>query len=204
MCKAFVRGPVLDVEPSRSATAIECWREAQHQHHQHDPEKIPAFVSAFMDTSNTAEHVLFTGPRDRAGHRLAVTTDGRPGGIIALVRLSALVDAWGPLLGWTEDFDGQRIWTPRPIISIDNIREAALHDNDEHGDPPLHPGAVGVVERALVAERLLSPSHVNGYFGRYKKRAYRAWQKRAGFPVTGIPTLADLSRLALRRGFDVR
>jgi peptidoglycan hydrolase-like protein with peptidoglycan-binding domain len=202
-CKQFVREAVLAVSPSQSTTAIECWHEARHQHHTQDPEKVSAFVPAFMDTSNPAEHVLFTGPRDRAGHRLAVTTDARDGRI-GLVRLADLVHGWGPLLGWTEDFDGQRIWTPHPIISIANVWDAADHDGDEKGDSPLHPGAVGVVERALVAERLLSPRFVNGYFGPRKKRAYKAWQTRAGYPVTGRPTLADLSRLGIRQGFDVR
>jgi hypothetical protein len=203
-CKQFVRDPVLDVSPSRSLTAIECWHEARHQHPQHDPERVPAFVPAFLDTGNPAEHVLFTGPRDRAGHRLAVTTDGAPGDRIALVRLAALVDSWGPLLGWTEDFDGQRVWTPRPMIQIANLRDAALHEADVHGDPPLHPHAVGVVERALVAERLLAPRFVNGKFGPRKRHAYAVWQRRAGFLETGIPSLADSSRLGNRHGFDVR
>lgn len=203
MCKAFVRTGV-DVDPSRSGTAIECYREAVHQHPQHDPEKYPAFVPAFMDTSNPAEHTLFTVGRDRQGHRLAVSTDAGPGHTIALVRLAELSDAWGPLIGWVEDFDGQRVWIPRPMIKIANVRDSALHERDERGDPPLHPIAVGVVERALVAERLLSPRFVNGYFGPRKRHAYAVWQKRTGSLETGIPSLADLSRLGIRHGFDVR
>jgi hypothetical protein len=202
-CKQFVREAVLDVTPSRSLTAIECWREAQHKHQVHDPEKVPAFVPAFMDTSATAEHVLFTGPRDQHGHRLAITTDAH-NGLIGLVRLAELVESWGQLFGWTEDFDGQQVWSPRPVLQIANIRDAALHEGDVTGDPPLHPYAVGVVERALVAERLLAPSFVNGRFGRRKRHAYSVWQKRAGFLETGIPTLSDLSRLGVRHGFDVR
>jgi peptidoglycan hydrolase-like protein with peptidoglycan-binding domain len=204
MCKAFVRGAVFDVVPSRSGTAIECWNEAQHKHHTQNPEKVPAFVAAFMDTHASAEHVLVTVGRDRQGHRLAVSTDAWSGNRIGLVRLADLVDSWGPLLGWTEDLDGQRIWTPHRIIRIDYVREAAQHEGDEHGDDPLHPGAVGVVEAALVAERLLAPRWVNGYFGPRKRRAYKAWQARAGYPETGIPTLADLSRLGIRHSFDVR
>lgn len=203
MCKAFVRTG-FNVEPSRSGTAIECLREAQHVHHEHDPEKVPGFVPAFMDTSNAAEHVLATVGRDHAGHRLAVSTDAAGSGIIGLVRLADIVHSWGPLLGWTEDFDGQRVWTPRPIVQLANIVDSALHEGDETGDPPLHAHAVGLVEQALVAERLLSPKWVNGRFGPRKRQAYRAWQSRAGFTMTGIPTMGDLSRLALRHGFDVR
>lgn len=202
MCKAFVRTG-LDVNPSRSLTAIECWREAVHKHPQHDPERYPAFVPAFMDTSASAEHVLFTVGRDRTGHRLAITTDGAPGNRIALIRLAELSHAWGPMIGWTEDLDGQPVWTPRPMISAANVRDAALHDPDVKGDEPLHPRAVGIIEEALVAERLLSRSHVNGRFGRRKRHAYAMWQTRTGFPATGIPELASLSRLGNRHGFDV-
>lgn len=202
-CKQFVRAEVFNVSPSTSGTAIECWNEARHKHHTGDPENVPAFVAAFMDTSASAEHVLATVGRDRQGHRLAVSTDAWTGQRIGLVRLADLVDSWGPLLGWVEDLDGQRIWSPVPVIHIANVRESALHEGDEHGDAPLHPGAVGVVERALVAERLLAPRFVNGYFGPRKRRAYQAWQQRTGFPQTGIPTLADLSRLGIRHGFDV-
>jgi hypothetical protein len=204
MCKQFVREAVLDIEPSRSGTAIECWLQADHKHETQDPERVPAFVPAFMDTSATAEHVLFTGPRDRQGRRLAVSTDAGPGHTIGLIRLATLVDEWGPLLGWTEDFDGQRVWTPHPIIQIAHLRDSALHEGDEKGDLPLHPHAVGVIERALVAERLLSPRFVNGRFGPRKRHAYSVWQRRAGFLETGIPTLADSSRLGVKHGFDVR
>ena len=204
MCKAFTRGAVFNVEPSTSATAIQAWEQAHHQHPTHDPEAVPAFVPVFLNTHATAEHVCPTVGRDHHGHRLVVTTDGGPGGTIALVRLSDLAASWGPVIGWTEDLDGQRVWDTHPFISIDRLREAALHEGDEHGDPPLHPDVVGVIERALVAERLLAPRFVNGYFGPRKRRAYAAWQTRAGYTGTGIPTLADASRLGVRHGFDVR
>lgn len=113
MCKAFVRTG-FDVEPSRSLTAIECFTEAQFKHLTHDPESVPAYVSVFLDTGNPAEHAVATVERDREGHRLCVSTDAGPGSTIGLVRLADLVRGWGPLLGWTEDLDGQRIWTPPP------------------------------------------------------------------------------------------
>lgn len=210
MCKAFVRAEVFNVVPSRSGTAIEAWREAEHKHHVSDPEKIPAFVPVFMDTSAAAEHVLVTVGRGGAGHRLAVTTDGGPGHTIALVRLADLARSWGPILGWSEDLDGQRIWTPpaaTPSIVLANVVDAALHEGDRTGDAPLHPRAVGYVERALVAERLLSPSHVNGRFGVRKRWAYAAWQKRLGFSgsdANGVPGRISLTKLGQRHGFKVR
>lgn len=111
MCKAFVRTG-LNVEPSRSATAIECWNEARVKHRAVDVESIPAFVPVFMNTSASAEHVVFTLGRNAEGKRLCVSTDAGPNRTIGLVQLGKLAASWGPVFGWTEDFDGQRIWTP--------------------------------------------------------------------------------------------
>lgn len=209
MCKAFVRGEVFNVVPSRSGTAIEAWNEAEHKHHVSDPEKVPAFVPVFLDTAASAEHVAATVGRDSTGHRLVVSTDAGPNHTIGLVRLATLA-RWGPILGWSEDLDGQRIWTPpaaAPSVELANVVDAALHERDEDGDPPLHPRAVGIVERALVAERLLSPSHVNGRFGVRKRWAYAAWQKRLGFTgaaANGVPGRVSLTKLGQRHGFKVK
>lgn len=202
MCKAFVAAG-FNAEPSTSPTAIAAWEQAEHKHPVHDPEKVPAFVPVFLDTSNAAEHVAATVGRDRTGHRLVVSTDAGPGGTVGLVRLADLM-RWGPIIGWTEDINHQRVWTPQPIIALSNVRDAALHESDEKGDPPLHEHAVRVVERALVAERLLAPAFVNGRFGPRKRHAYALWQHRVGSDPTGVPTMVDLSRLGIRHGFDVR
>lgn len=208
MCKSFVRGAVFNVDPSRSGTAIEAWHETVHKHEVHDPEKVPAFVPVYLDTSNTAEHVAATVGRDSTGHRLVVSTDAGPNHTIGLVRLATLA-TWGPILGWGEDLDGQRVWNPpavTPTIELANVIDAALHEGDRTGDPPLHPRAVGYVERALVAERLLSPSHVNGRFGVRKRWAYAMWQKRIGFSgadANGVPGRISLTKLGQRHGFKV-
>lgn len=209
MCKAFVRAEVFNVNPSTSGTAIECWNEAEHKHRVTDPEKVPAFVPVFMDTSASAEHVGATVGRDSTGHRLIVSTDAGPNRTIGLVRLADLARSWGPIIGWSEDLDGQRIWTPPPVtptVELANVVDAALHERDESGDPPLHPRAVGFVERALVAERLLAPAWVNGRFGIHKIKAYAAWQKRIGYTgaqANGVPGRVSLTKLGARHGFKV-
>lgn len=130
MCKAFVR-TAFNVEPSMSATAIEAWREARGKHFTKDPEKIPAFVPVFMDTSAPAEHVVITVGRNADGHRLCVSTDAGPGRTIGLVRLDRLAASWGPILGWSEYLDGQRIWSPPPpsqaqVWALARAADAAL------------------------------------------------------------------------------
>lgn len=203
MCKAFVRTG-LNVVPSQSGTAIECFLEAKHKHLIHDPEWIPAFAPVFLDTSNTAEHVAFTVGRNRAGHRMVITTDGGPNNSVALVELVRLRDSWGPILGWTEDFDGQTVYVDKPSISLQNVADAARHEGDVGGDAPLHPRAVGYVERALVAESMLDPQFVNGRFGPRKRRAYARWQRKVdAIRDTGIPDLYSLDRLGRRNGFNV-
>lgn len=109
-CKGFVRTG-LNVVPSTSGTAIECYREAVHKHPTRDPESVPAFVPVFLNTSNVAEHVAFTVGRNAQGKRLVISTDAGPNHTIGLTTLEKLT-SWGPIIGWVEDFDGQRIWTP--------------------------------------------------------------------------------------------
>lgn len=111
MCKAFVR-TAFNVVPSKSGTAIEAWREAEHRHITNDAESIPAYVAVYMDTAASAEHVVITVGQDKQGHRLCVSTDAGPDKTIAVVRLADLARKWGPILGWAEDMDGQRIYDP--------------------------------------------------------------------------------------------
>lgn len=113
MCKAFVRTGFL-VYPSMSNTAIECYEEARFKHpirSIEDLDDVPRYAPVYFDTSNAAEHVLFSIRRDRQGHRLGITTDARDGRI-GIVRLIDLARTWGPPIAWVEDMDGQRVWTP--------------------------------------------------------------------------------------------
>ena len=113
MCKAFVRSSFA-VVPSQSNTAIECWQEARFPHRLTAAtiEDVPRAVPVYFNTGNPAEHVVLTLRRERrTGHRLAITTDAT-NGRIGIVRLRDLLN-WGPVLGWAEDMDGQRVWVPR-------------------------------------------------------------------------------------------
>lgn len=202
MCKAFVRTG-FNVIPSTSQTAIECWREAQHKHPTQDAESIPAFVPVFLDTSAAAEHVVGTVGRDSAGHRLCVSTDAGPNHTIGLVRLATLAAEWGPIIGWTEDLDGQRIWTPPvvlPTVALAHMVDAA---NLHHG--AYRPEA-RLVERALAAEGLLDRKWVDGWYGPRSVAAYAGWQRKLGYTgaaANGIPGHDSLTRLGHRHGFRV-
>ena len=63
-----------------------------------------------------------------------------------------------------------------------------------------------VVERALAAEGLLTPSLVDGAFGTSTVSAYAAWQRRCGYhgaDADGIPGHDSLVRLGQAHGFAV-
>lgn len=112
LCKAFVREECFNVDQSRSGTAKEAWAETVHKHPTSNPEAVPAYVWVFMNTSASAEHAVMSGPLNSNGKRLCLSVDAGPNRSIAVVSLASLASRWGPVVGWGEDLDGQRIWTP--------------------------------------------------------------------------------------------
>ena len=209
MCKAFVR-TVFGVVPSKSPTAISCFEQADHQHRTSDPEKVPAFVPVYMNTSNPAEHVAFTLGVQRDGHRLVVSTDAGAGNTIAIVRLDVLAARWGPIIGWAEDMDDQRVWKPGPVKPVVNL---AAMQRAARKDPPAPQGSAvaraqgRIVERALAREGLLDRRWVDGSWGTRTISAYAAWQRRLGFRGTdadGSPGSTSLRALGKRYGFRVK
>lgn len=130
MCKQFVRLG-LDV-PSRSPSAAVCFRNAKFKHKPKDINDTPAFVPAFFDTGRHG-HAVFTLGKDSRGRRLCVSVDvkdtdhdeRREVGVVPLESLKA----WGPWQGWTEDFDGVRVYdSSRAQVegtSVKSIREIA-------------------------------------------------------------------------------
>lgn len=112
MCKKFTRSG-LDV-PSKSLSARECWNNAKFKHKvsNKDVNTVPAFVPAFLDTGKFG-HSVFTLNKDKDGNRLCISVDVKDRDNdsrreVGVVRLKDLLK-WGPLQGWTEDFDGVRV-----------------------------------------------------------------------------------------------
>ena len=113
MCKQFVRLG-LDVS-SKSPDAATCFKNAKFKHKPSNINDTPAFVSAFFDTGKFG-HVVYTLNKDAKGRRLCISVDvqdsdndqRREVGVVPLEKFIS----WGPFQGWTEDFDGVRVYSP--------------------------------------------------------------------------------------------
>lgn len=97
----------------------------------------------------------------------------------------------------------------RPQVSLAKIIKAFETDPPKRGTPVSYP-PVEVVERALVAEKLLAEQYVDGHAGTATKSAYSLYQQRRGFRGTGpkgdangIPGRTTLTDLGRAHGFDV-
>lgn len=108
MCLREVR-ECFGVGP-RAEDAAEAWQQAQHKHQQTDPRKIPRGVPVFW-TGGTAGHGHVAIATGFAGNCLS--TDIRRPGYFDKVPIEEIHDKWGlKLVGWTEDLNGVRVYTP--------------------------------------------------------------------------------------------
>lgn len=95
---------------------------------------------------------------------------------------------------------------PQPVVDLSRLVTAARTDPDASGTPVTYEG-VKTVERALVAEGLLTAAYADGHYGTQTVSAYAAWQRRCGYSgadADGIPGMSTLSRLGAEHGFTVQ
>lgn len=93
----------------------------------------------------------------------------------------------------------------QPVVSLAQV-VAAAHSNPQAPGTPVTYFSVIYVERALVAEGLLTAGRADGHYGTATITAYAAWQRRLGYSgsdADGIPGMASLSRLGSLHGFGV-
>lgn len=108
MCKKFVR-ETYDVASDGTPDAIGAWNRAKHRHAQTDPMRIPRGVPVFWRGGRHG-HVALS-----AGDGFCWSTDIERRGYPDRVDIRLIAQQWGmELLGWTEDIDGVRVFTPPP------------------------------------------------------------------------------------------
>jgi hypothetical protein len=93
-------------------------------------------------------------------------------------------------------------------VSLADVIDAATRDPASGPGVTSHPREVRIVEAALTAEGLLSPSFAkDGRFGAPTITAYSQWQRRRGFSgkdANGIPGKETLKALGQFHGFAVK
>lgn len=139
-CKMFVRFAFL-VPSDGTPDAGKAWDRAKFKHPESDSLKIPLGVPVFWEMESVADHVALG-----IGSGQCVSTDWPSSHDVGSVSIDRLSGAWrGRLLGWTEDIDGVRIWTPpAPEPPDPNRVQKARHD--------VHV-AIARLERAIEAGR---------------------------------------------------
>ncbi|MGW1828832.1 CHAP domain-containing protein [Streptomyces tubercidicus] len=95
----------------------------------------------------------------------------------------------------------------KPVVDLSNVVAAAKADPSAPQGHTSHKADVLIVEKALVAEKLLDAKWADGSFGTKTRDAYEALQKRYGYSggdADGIPGKASLTKLGTKHGFTVK
>ena len=105
LCLMFVRS--CYGVAAREPNAKRAWETAKHRHATTNAAAIPAGVPVWWNTKTTNDHVAIS-----AGNGMCYSTDV-PRGKVGLIGITDLSRRWGAtLLGWSEDINGVRVYTP--------------------------------------------------------------------------------------------
>lgn len=86
-------------------SAKAAWDGAKYKHRTSNANSIPAGVPVYWATSSRYDHVAIS-----AGNGYCYSTDIKRSGRVDRVSINSITRAWGPLLGWTEDLNGVRVY----------------------------------------------------------------------------------------------
>jgi hypothetical protein len=121
-CLAFVRE--CFAVPSYYASAIDAWQAAAYRHP--GDANPPAGVPIFFTSSSVYDHVAFYVSKSEV-----ITTWNAD---IRALPYSQMLSSYGPLLGWSEDLNRVRVWTPptpipepEPEPEDDTVARLLLH-----------------------------------------------------------------------------
>ncbi len=106
MCLMFVRS--CYGVAAYYATARKAWEGAKHRHATTNASSIPPGVPVFWRTGTVNWHVAIS-----IGDGYCYSTDIGGKGKVGRIGINDLSKRWGAtLLGWTEDLNGVRVYTP--------------------------------------------------------------------------------------------
>lgn len=116
--RLLVDAPAIgDYDGDGTADAEDGWKFAKHRHVTSDPTAIPGGVFVWWGGgSRDNGHVAFTDPVKRG---YCWSTDIERTGYFDLVPIARIRESWRlPLLGWSEDIDGVRVYDPAAAAEI--------------------------------------------------------------------------------------
>jgi len=179
--------------------ALLAWQRAKYKHGV-GAKRPPAGVPVFFDQLGRYGHVAVS-----AGNGNCYTTDYPEPNRIALVPIVAIERGWGcRYLGWSEDINGVRVWSP-PRLDLSDLRDSARVEPGTSKN--YHPAQVKALKLALRKEGLLGPVVDWGHYSRGTKAAYGKWQRRLGYSgaqANGVPGEKSLTALCRKHGYDFK
>lgn len=106
---AFGAPAIGDFDGDGAADAEDVWKAAKHKHPTSNPADIPRGVPVFWSGGSADNgHAAVS-----AGNGLMWSTDIKRAGQVDLVPIDDVRRKWGmKLLGWSEDINGVRVYTP--------------------------------------------------------------------------------------------
>jgi len=204
-CLKFVR--IMLGVGTQYNSAIDAWNGAKTKHTTGTPPKgVPVFwrISQFG-------HVALS---DGGGY--CYSTDIQRRGKVDRVPIAKIGSRWGATyLGWSEDLNGERVYTPptsgstpsapaaKPSVQKNPVSLSALRYHATHGTGDYRPASSGPmcegVKRRLV--QLGCGGAANSFAA-----CYAAWQRKLGYTgkdADGIPGQASLTALAAKSNWTV-
>lgn len=124
---AFGAPAIGDHDGDGAADAEDVWKAAKHKHPETNPARIPRGVPVFW-SGGAGDH---GHAAVSAGNALMWSTDVKRTGYVDLVPIDDVRRKWGlTLLGWTEDINGVRVYTPptkeEPTMALSDYEKRTL------------------------------------------------------------------------------
>lgn len=110
--------------------AVEAYDHAEHKHPTKNPLDVPRGAPVFWRKSGAPGHIAIS-----TGNGKCLSTDINRVGYFDEVPISKISSEWGmTLLGWTEDLNRVRVYTPPlPPTLVDQARRLLIRARDKAG-----------------------------------------------------------------------
>lgn len=198
-CLIFVR--LMAGAPAGTRDAATAWANARYKRSGTPPRGFPVY---WTGGSRGFGHIAVSD-----GDGWCWTTDYRREGRIDRVPIASITRNWGlRYRGWAEDVNGVRIRTgvaysvPARSKGVIHYKDMAWCARHEPGTTTSsHPRQVKAVGAELAHLRLMRVSN-SGHWGRFKRRAYKKFQRQQGWTADGIPGPVGMRRLMT--GYTIR